>query len=647
MKKMKKILLLACFLIVSTIVFSQSRIAIMPEGNIKKMVANNGVIVPLVTSSNSAMAPLPIWSDDFSNPANWEIGHDPNACSLDWTIGTNSCQGSYPSADILSTSAANGWAMIDSDYYGGATGGTEVEDSWITMATPVDLTGYTNVNVEFETNYRSFNSEVCYVVVGIADTVTGIVQWPELDPSSSANASGLIGQSVFMPFPGLAAGGYTSNNPQLMSVNISPALVGLTSAELQGVYIRFHWTGTWGYAWFVDDVAIIETPEHELRFNSETFGGWWIGYNDPSSALGVFGAGTDYTFYPMNQAVVQPLRIEGVISSTGIQTQTNATMNVDIDENGTITSLSSNPMSYPSGTNDTVSTSSPFTPTNMGLHNISWSASSDSFPTTPVITKSMIVTDTIYGIDYDWDSDGANASGYAYLAKPLCGQVLANVFDIFSDVSMTSISFHVSAQSIAGANVSVELYEEAVGADPIFLDASDSYELKLSDIGNWVTIPLSSPLSAGTSYLAAVRGEVHPTDTVGISTSSNDNAVSYIQDNGCDIGTGGLAYWYGGSDYLIRMNFGLAPWVISTAINDVKNSKFNVYPNPTNGVFTIQLDGNVKYDVAVNNLLGQTVYSTTTNGMNTSIDLSNFDKGIYTVELKNNLSTVTEKVIIE
>jgi len=140
---------------------------------------------------------------------------------------------------------------------------------------------------------------------------------------------------------------------------------------------------------------------------------------------------------------------------------------------------------------------------------------------------------------------------------------------------------------------------------------------------------------------------IHPTDTVGISTSSNDNAVSYIQDNGCDIGTGGLAYWYGGSDYLIRMNFGPAPWVISTAINDVKNSKFNVYPNPTNGVFTIQLDGNVKYDVAVNNLLGQTVYSTTTNGMNTSIDLSNFDKGIYTVELKNNLSTVTEKVIIE
>ena len=348
----------------------------------------------------------------------------------------------------------------------------------------------------------------------------------------------------------------------------------------------------------------------------------------------------------MNQAVVQPLRIEGVVSSTGIQTQTNATMNVDIEENGTITSLSSNPMSYPSGTNDTVSTSSPFTPTNMGLHNITWSASSDSFPTTPEITKSMIVTDTIYGIDYDWDSDGANASGYAYLAKPLCGQVLANVFDIFAATSMTSISFHVSDQSIAGANVSVELYEEETGADPIFLDGSDTYELKASDIGSWVTLPLSSSLSAGTSYLAAVRGEASIFDTVGISTSSNDNAVSYLQDNGCDIGTGGFAYWYGGSDYLIRMNFGPSPWTMGTEINDIENSQFTMYPNPTNGVFTIELDDNEKYDVSVNNVLGQTVYSTTTDGINTNIDLSNFDKGVYNVELKNKNSIYTEKVII-
>jgi len=33
--------------------------------------------------------------------------------------------------------------------------------------------------------------------------------------------------------------------------------------------------------------------------------------------------------------------------------------------------------------------------------------------------------------------------------------------------------------------------------------------------------------------------------------------------------------------------------------------------------------------------------------MNTTIDLSNFGKGVYTVELKNNSSTYVEKVIVE
>jgi hypothetical protein len=33
--------------------------------------------------------------------------------------------------------------------------------------------------------------------------------------------------------------------------------------------------------------------------------------------------------------------------------------------------------------------------------------------------------------------------------------------------------------------------------------------------------------------------------------------------------------------------------------------------------------------------------------MNTTIDLSSFEKGIYTIELKNNNTTYTEKVIVE
>ena len=52
--------------------------------------------------------------------------------------------------------------MLDSDAYGGEEGGTEVEDSWLTMSSPVDCSGLDNVIVEFDTWYRSYNSERCF-----------------------------------------------------------------------------------------------------------------------------------------------------------------------------------------------------------------------------------------------------------------------------------------------------------------------------------------------------------------------------------------------------------------------------------------------------------------------------------------------------
>ena len=105
--------------------------------------------------------------------------------------------------------------------------------------------------------------------------------------------------------------------------------------------------------------------------------------------------------------------------------------------------------------------------------------------------------------------------------------------------------------------------------------------------------------------------------------------------------------WYsiGADGLLIRLNFGVIP--APSSINNIKQSQFNLYPNPTDGVFVIELEENSKYDVTVIDILGKTVFSTNTNGMNTSIDLSSFDKGIYTVELKDENAIYTEKIIVE
>ena len=144
--------------------------------------------------------------------------------------------------------------------------------------------------------------------------------------------------------------------------------------------------------------------------------------------------------------------------------------------------------------------------------------------------------------------------------------------------------------------------------------------------------------------MAAVRGTQHPTDTSLVSSTSNVNTSSYIQDNGCDIGSQGFGYWYTASSALaIRMNFGY----ISSVEDDIKTG-FSVYPNPSTGLITIDNQNNDNYDFVVRNILGQIAYTGISNNMSkSSIDLSGLDSGVYTIEFDSKKSSYTKKLIIE
>ena len=92
------------------------------------------------------------------------------------------------------------------------------------------------------------------------------------------------------------------------------------------------------------------------------------------------------------------------------------------------------------------------------------------------------------------------------------------------------------------------------------------------------------------------------------------------------------------------MNFGTV-----SAVNDIiLNSGFVVYPNPSNGVFTIDNQNNETYDVIVTDIVGKVVYnSVITNLTNKSIDLSKVEAGVYSIEFKNDGDSFVQKIIIE
>ena len=605
---MKKILLSIVALLTINVSIAQQKVA--KTDMIYDIKHVESVLAIPSSSSSVAPAPAPFWTNDFSNSSDWTMVDLLNGGLQNWAITTNGPTGGFsqPMGAISSTTAANGFALYDSDALN--TQYTP-QEATLTYNGTVDCSQYQYVNINFECYHRVFHDSL-FLETSLDNFATVAGRYPIQE--------------------GLGVGN-SSPNPEYISVNVSAS-----AGNQPAVYFRFHYEGEWDYATMIDDVNFSETPDNELSFSDETFGGWWLGYQVTGDL------GTDFTMYPMSQATANPYRLEGVVRNSGVQTQNEVIMHVDVvDENGTTTALASSPISLTSGETDTVATTSTFSPPSMGLYNMNFWATSDSFPTTDTLTRSTIVTDTVYGMDYDWNFDGANASGYAYLSRPDCGQVLANVFDIYANATLTSISFHVSSQSGAGGEVSVQLYETS---GEIFLEESDTYTLQQSDIGNWVTIPLLSPypLFAGTSYMAGVLGTQHPTDTVGVSISGNDHASSMIQDNGCDIGSGGFGAWYSGDARLIRMNFGTV-----RVVNDIiLNSGFVVYPNPSNGVFTIEMDFTEPYDVIVTDIVGKVVYnSVITNLTNKSIDLSKVDAGVYSVEFKNDGNSFIQKIIIE
>ena len=613
---MKKNLLFICALLVATITFSQQRMMLMP-GQAHLLSKNVQCMNPLAPPSPSSIAP-PFFTDDFSNSNYWTMTDLVNGGVQNWVITTNGPTGSFSNGmgAITSTSGGN-FALYDSDAL--SISYTNTQDATLAFNNSIDCSLYQYVNINFESYYRKFADSI------FVEVSNDSVNWDRYEVHSDLGSND------------------GTSNPENVSVNITS-----TAGNQATVWFRFRFEGVWDYAWMIDDVSFSETPNNEIIFSDETFGGWWIGYQLTGDV------GIDYTFYPMDQALAQPYRCEGVITNTGVMTQNNVMLNVNIlDDVGTLLgSYQSSPSILNMGENDTATTST-FTPTNYGYHQMNFWATSDSFPTTDTVGRGTIVTDTVYGVDFDWNTDGVNAGSGYYLGRYCGGQVLGNAFDIYSTTNATSVSFHVNDQSIAAALLRVEIYEldETGQSDPIWLGQSDDYSLQATDIDSWVTLKLNSPVSlfSGFRYLAAVHGYAHPTDTSLISSSSNPNASTYLQDN-CPGGTNPAGTWYTISNpLLIRMNVNST---ISNIDDNIDEGKLYIYPNPTKGIFTIEMNDVEKdvYTIKITNVLGQKVFTTSqlVNGIyKENIDLSAFGKGVYLLNISNSNSSVTERIVVE
>ena len=625
---MKKLLLSICALVVVIATFAQ-QVNHLNNDNLTKDLTISTTPPNVIPSTSAAAASPPIWYDDCSDASTW-VFTNTSTLALDWYVETDPML--YPAASaagvtpLAMTTASNGFLFISSDFNNTTDFDGTFMVAEVTNATPVDLTNYPNVQLTFQSAFRWWH-DTRVVRVSPDNGLT----WIEVDEISNEFTYSYANQS--------------SNNPHMSTYDISAAVGGQSQ-----VLVQFYYNDNdyWAWYWAVDDIAISELPNNLLSCEGEAIGGWWINYQT------IGGLGQDYTFNPLSQATANPYAFESVLRNGGVATQS-AKLYANVTGAGNF-STTSNAITLTQGQQDTVAGTAMFTPSATGLYNIEMWAEADSagygtvYTYTDTATKMTMVTDYIYGKD-----NGTNDGGYWRLnriAPNPGGFEVSSSYDIYADATLYSVDANIADWSILGSKVYAVLYEEDLsGGDPIPFAQSDDYTITQADLGAWINIPFLAPqslFSTTKQYRIAIGAYLHPTDSVGINVSSPGDYYSsdgLFDKDGLLSDPPGTVSWYTISDIpMLRMNFDPSSIV---DVYDVRQTIFNVFPNPTNGVFTIELDVTAEYDVMVYNVLGQVVLSTVANTMLTTIDLSMFDIGIYTVELKDKNIIYTEKIIVE
>ena len=600
----------------------------------------------VVPSNNNSSSSIPniVWESDFSNPTDWVLDNNgQNPPDYGWSIDPNA-DGWWSSNGINSTSGGNFAEVSNGPTTSSPAGGVIYT---MTTAQPInifDSIGSGEATLSFQEYGARF-----YDLQEVQISTDGVNFITIGDNMSYSRLTNL--------------GGSAYPNPTLREINLCSYL-GSTPTT---VWVRFSWTSalaltvndpnyynTWTtYGWYIDDVKIAESPANKITMKDEVIGGYWLDYLNYSGAGFNEIVGLDYSVMPLSQLQNHPYAIEAVFRNEGTSSQTvNLTYDVTgiASSNGSSNLVVLNPC-------DSIILGASFSPITIGSYSIDIWGVADSVGAgvtttlTNMETRDIEVTDYIYGKDL-----GELTSGSWILGGPGDQWQFTTRYEMYADEQLYSLRAYITNESVIGAEVKAVIYEADTTAtdDLRFLAQSDNYEITAQDLGTWVDIPFISPINlfSGYAYEFGIAGFQHPVDSVYVGTSGESmyNGEHSLFDemglNPNSNGTAGTATWYYlTSTPMVRMNFD--PASVISAVSDVKQTIFNVYPNPTNGIFTIELEANKKYDVTVNNVIGQTVISTTTSGMNTTIDLSKFGKGVYTVELKNSNSAYVEKVIVE
>ncbi len=561
-----------------------------------------------------------------------------------WAGGTGDGSAASP---MNSTTANNGLLIVDSDLFGADANydAAWIENSWVQTADPIDCSSLEFVSISMETRYRcwdngaSDDSEKCLIEVSRDG-----VNWPSIETFAEIDGTvdygdGELVASRWEVFPGFETGDGT-DNPSLVEFDITTAAGGQ-----EQIWVRFRWSGTWGYSWEIDDIQIYQTPANDLRIDNYT------SYTDYFTTgvyeAGVFAAGQ-----------LSELQAAAKIYNVGYLDQEGSTLALGV--NGSEVGAS-DPITISYQTDDTLRVV--YDMSEVGTYDLSYTVSAtveDENPGNNAASQSFEVSNLHYGRDNGTmvaEFPGEGTDDFIALAP----------YDIFEDVTVYAIDVAIVAGSEDGTPVIAHLFDGAdenyiteqyggliVSTSELDLAAQYSNDGTEDDV-LWYTLVLEEPTTLPAGSVIGAGFEHYGGSSVQIWESQ------YTYDNTAFVygpfGSGSAYDWYYTNETpMVRLN--LNPDATNTvSVKEVATANFQFYPlapNPANASTRLQyrLDQNSDVALEVRDITGKLVTrinrGTQAVGYHSiTLDVEEYNAGVYMTTLVVNGARATERLLVD
>jgi hypothetical protein len=575
-----------------------------------------------------------IYTNDFSVCGDWttvnafDAGYPAFITGINFQCGTGVPSGAASIDPIASTTASNGYMMVDSDLFGGTTGGSWVENCWFQNTQPINCALAAHVSLKFETFYRMWDggaddgNEYCLVEVS-----TDGVTWPDVNTFEVADAPA---GTRYELWPTMLTQDPVEN-PTLKIFDISSIAAGQAT-----VYLRFRWKGTFGYAWMVDDLELFVTPQNDVTINK--------GYNGDIV--------NDFEYYVLPVSQLVDLSFGASVTNYSYTDQTNVPITFNITGGPTVTETIA---SLPASSSDTIWTTPFALPNAVGAYNYSVSVPADGFPEGNTFSGSYEISQYDFG----------HASNNCPIQRTLNDDAqvgMGNLYRMNADDQAYGVKVWFGAntdQLIIVQAIVWQITGASIQDNPTFVGQSAEWTLTTEIDNGYHNFPVFN--EAGDGPIDLIAGETYMVEIRKIDESSSRMYVRadlYDADLGTFIwgpfAAGGAVNWFNQLSYTpaVRLSFDPASGVgVESSIGGLSLGQ-NI-PNPAAGTTKITYSVNTPSVVqfVVRDISGRIVKSENLDARSSgqhsiTLNTDELGSGVYSYTLIANGTQITKKMVV-